>query len=430
MTGKARHWRGLAAFLALAFFSLPAHALELSGTWQADSKPQRVLKITRTAQDWRADFYDVGPELPGAPRYDSVSRITVSGNAVHFALDKAEGTFDGTLSADGKTIAGTWKLLYGPPSQALTFTRTAKKGEWPIDTSAHKARFVTVQPGVKLEVLDWGGNGPPLIFLSGLGSTAHSFDGFAEKFTARHHVYAITRRGFGASSAAPPTDENYDADRLGDDVLAVMETLHIEKPVIAGHSIAGEELSSIGTRHPERIAGLIYLDSINSYSFHDPAVPDLDTDAATVRRDLDRMFDLQPSPAQWSALIKDTQAAMVNLQQSLKDAADTLDGPQMPLDAQSPSDIAGNKIFANVHRYGAAAVPILAIQAMPRRCQPNCDKPFMQKIMAAAAARLDLFEKTAPHARVVRIANANHYIWRSDEAQVEQEMNAFMDRLH
>jgi hypothetical protein len=49
--------------------------------------------------------------------------------------------------------------------------------------------------------------------------------------------------------------------------------------------------------------------------------------------------------------------------------------------------------------------------------------------MAADAARADLFERTAPHARVVRIAKASHYIWRSDEAQVEQEMNTFMDGL-
>ena len=33
-------------------------------------------------------------------------------------------------------------------------------------------------------------------------------------------------------------------------------------------------------------------------------------------------------------------------------------------------------------------------------------------------------------ARVVGIAGASHYIWRSNEAQVVQEMNAFMDGLH
>jgi pimeloyl-ACP methyl ester carboxylesterase len=99
-------------------------------------------------------------------------------------------------------------------------------------------------------VLDWGSSGPPLLFLSGMYSTGHSFDGFAEKFTAKHHVYAITRRGFGLSSLLPLTDENYNSDRLADDMLAVMDALHIQKPVIASHSVAGQELSSIGTRHP------------------------------------------------------------------------------------------------------------------------------------------------------------------------------------
>lgn len=40
----------------------------------------------------------------------------------------------------------------------------------------------------------------PVVFLAGLGFTAHVFDDFAPRLTDRHHVVAITRRGFGASS--------------------------------------------------------------------------------------------------------------------------------------------------------------------------------------------------------------------------------------
>src|SRR5215813_13534099 len=72
------------------------------------------------------------------------------------------------------------------------------------------------------------------------------------------------RGGFGASSVPA---SGYGADRLGDDVLAVINTLKISKPVLAGHSLGGEELSSIGTRHPEKVAGLIYLDAGYSYAF-------------------------------------------------------------------------------------------------------------------------------------------------------------------
>ena len=190
------------------------------------------------------------------------------------------------------------------------------------------------------------------------------------------------------------------------------------------------ELSSIGTRHPERVAGLIYLDALFSYSFDDPAIPDIQVDGATVRRNMDRLLDLQPSNSQWGALIKETQAALTNLDQSLKDMAVRGTGMEQPLDAQSPSDLAANRINTNVRRYGVAPVPILAIVALSNPCILDCNNPDMKRIMANTVARADLFEKAAPDARVVRIVGASHYIWRSNEAQVEQEMNTFMDGLH
>jgi non-heme chloroperoxidase len=421
----------VAALLALA---VPAQAQDISGTWQADGKPQRVLKIHKTAHGYRGEFYNLGDEAPGAPRNNTVSTIVLTGTAMGFSLDKAQGDFLGQLSNDGQSITGSWKTLYGG-AQPLTFSRAAKKDEWVIDPSSHKTLSIAVQPGVKLEVLDFGGgseggHGQPLIFLSGLGGTGHSFDGFAEKFTGKHHVYAITRRGFGLSSSPPDTDANFDADRLGGDVLAVMDALHIEKPVVVGHSIAGEEMSSIGTRHPERVAGLIYLDAIYQFSFYDPSVADLSVETATVKRDLSRMFDLQNDPAGMRALIAEVQGALPNLQKALSDSAEaTASMPPTSNQAQKPEDLAGNRIFDNTREYGPVKVPVLAVLAEPRPCRRDCDKPFMQKIMAADAARSAYFEKQSPNARIVRIANASHYIYRSNQADVLREMNAFMDAL-
>src|ERR1700679_2646313 len=110
------------------------------------------------------------------------------------------------------------------------------RGQQAPDTSPHKVQFVTVEKDVKLEVLDWGGNGRPLIFLAGTGFDAHVFDTFAPKFTATHHVYGITRRGFGASSKPVPSNGNYSADHLADDVLAVIDSLKLDHPVLVGHS--------------------------------------------------------------------------------------------------------------------------------------------------------------------------------------------------
>ena len=80
-------------------------------------------------------------------------------------------------------------------------------------------------------------------------------------------MFGVTRRGFGASSVPA---SGYGADRLGDDVLAVMDALKLTRPILVGHSLGGAELSSIGSRHPERVSGLIYLDAGYGYAYAAP----------------------------------------------------------------------------------------------------------------------------------------------------------------
>src|SRR5262249_6898704 len=159
------------------------------------------------------------------------------------AFDEIGATYEGTVNGEGTLLAGIWAQNDGPG--VFNLQKATPATEWK-DPSPHKVRFVTVEKNVVLEVLDWGGTGRPLVLLTGLGNTAHVFDKFAPKLMARYHVYGITRRGFGDSSNPPPTPDNYNADRLGDDVLAVLAALELDHPVLAGHSVAGEELSSIG----------------------------------------------------------------------------------------------------------------------------------------------------------------------------------------
>jgi non-heme chloroperoxidase len=138
----------------------------------------------------------------------------------------------------------------------MAFPVSSAQTPW-HDRSPHRIEFVTVEPNVKLEVLDWGGAGHPVVLLAGY-QTAHIFDDFAVKLSSFCHVYGITRRGFGASSR-PAT--GYDAERSADDVLAVLDSLNIQKPILAGHSFGGNDLNTIGSHHSSRIAGLIYLNS-------------------------------------------------------------------------------------------------------------------------------------------------------------------------
>src|ERR1700686_3976109 len=100
----------------------------------------------------------------------------------------------------------------------VTSALCAQESTW-RDPSKHGVQFIAVEDGVRLEVLDWGGSGKPLVLLTGSGNTAHVFDEFAGKLIPLAHVYGITRRGFGASSHP---ESGYTDQRLADDVLHVL----------------------------------------------------------------------------------------------------------------------------------------------------------------------------------------------------------------
>ncbi len=298
------------------------------------------------------------------------------------------------------------------------------------DTSPHRVHRVTVEKGVTLEVLDWGGTGAPLVFIPGNGNDAHVFDTLALNFTARHRVYAITRRGTGKSSVPAPTPENYDSDRRGDDVLAVLTALKIEKPVLAGHSLGGTELSSIGTRHPGRVAGLIYLDAGGSWTFYDSNLPlNGMQDANHLRRLLVR-FNSPKTSAELLVLTREIRATMKRLEKQLphyeayaaqfpKDAP-----PPMPPDVRRQMEA----ILLGTRGYTGVKPPMLAIFATRPPCDAKCDagQRWHERFSAAQIASL---QKQYPGARVLRIPGADHRVWRRHEAQVVGAMNGFMDKL-
>ncbi len=131
-----------------------------------------------------------------------------------------------------------------------------------IAVSPPRTTLIQVADSVRLEVVDWGGEGPTLILLAGLGHTAHVFDGFAPRLTSRLHVMGITRRGVGASGRPK---NGYDSTTLVRDLVAVLDSLRLAKASFAGHSFAGSEMSILAARFPDRVQRLVYLDSAFDY---------------------------------------------------------------------------------------------------------------------------------------------------------------------
>ena len=131
-----------------------------------------------------------------------------------------------------------------------------------MDTSPHKSDFVNVN-GVRLHYLDWGGKGKVILFLTGLGNSAHIFDDLAPQFTDQFRVFGMTRRGHGQSDKP---EAAYEIDTLVEDIRQFLDSMGINRFTLAGHSLAGDEMTLFAGTYPDRLHKLIYLDAAYDHS--------------------------------------------------------------------------------------------------------------------------------------------------------------------
>lgn len=403
------------------------------GSWQATlpagSQGLRImLKVEKgetngAAKSWKGTLYSIDQARKGFP----TTTLTITGALIKFTIDDYHVSYEGTISPDGNSITGTFTQ---GKSQSLTFDRATEATAWPIDPSPHRVQFVPIEGDIKLEVLDWGGAGRPLVLLTGLGDDAHVYDKFALKLTPNYHVYGITRRGFGASSAPPPTVANYNADRLGDDVLAVISALNLNRPIVVGHSIAGEELSSIGSRHPEKVAALIYLDAAFPYAYYNHANTDWNLDMVDVRNQINA---LQAGAVLEPKFVDDMLASVALLEKDMQGIKKELAMMQPPYPPPPPP--LGLAIKFGQQKYTQIPAPILSIVVCPHdfgddvHATPEGKAAIVKEDEARCTAQADAFQSGLPLAHVVRLPNADHYVFKSNEADTLREMNAFIATL-
>lgn len=378
-------------------------------------------------------------------------------------------------------------LSRGCPRIALLFSiavlacaSTTEAAEW-RDPSPHKVRFVTVANSVQLETLDWGGKGRPIVLLAGGGNTAHVFDDFALKLRERYRVYAVTRRGSPPSSVP---EDDYSADRLGDDVAAVITALNLARPVVIGHSYAGYELSNIASRHPEQIAGVIYLDAFHSldpdyeaegfyrivewkqqlrafeqkfdelmtepFDSRPVARQMLEENLPQLQAILERLVsvedgrpprpdptpaDLESFPALQAWYARGAKVVLPEAEFRMRQATDS-DGRPLMKSRRPP--FVGPQMEAAKRRYTEVRVPALGVFAAMN--DPGDVKEDDPEARLSAAAftwfqdervrrQMALFQRDLPQARTVCIERADHYVFLSNPNEVLEQVNAFIAAL-
>ena len=301
-----------------------------------------------------------------------------------------------------------------------------------VDNTPHALQMVEVAPGVELEVIDWGGSGPPMVLLTGLGDNAHVYDQFAFQFTDDFRVIGITRRGFLPSSQ--PRD-GYDVPTRAADDIAVLDAMGIEKAVFVGHSLAGSELSRLGLDYPDRVDKLVYLDASDLAERFSPdraeppgAQPLFTPDT------LKSLQAYQAASARYTALREPDAAVCHNL---------AFDAEGAIVDATSPDRVA-DALHAGVAAnpptdWTKIRAPRLGIFA-PYTAEARqawyfyLDPAQRAEFDAAWPPIMDWFSTTIDkfaegnEANTHRLWGAPHYVYINDEAEVVRWMREFLGR--
>jgi pimeloyl-ACP methyl ester carboxylesterase len=136
--------------------------------------------------------------------------------------------------------------------------------------------------GLTLNLLSWSEEGVPLLLIHGFSNEAHIWDDFAPQLAPYYRVLAMDLRGHGDSDWHP--DAAYDYEDHVNDVESLFDHLGIERAVLVAHSLGGRVAMLFSGRHPERVAGLVIVDS----------APELDA-RGTTRISLDVAQNRDPS---------------------------------------------------------------------------------------------------------------------------------------
>ncbi|HUA32454.1 MAG TPA: alpha/beta hydrolase [Candidatus Binataceae bacterium] len=123
--------------------------------------------------------------------------------------------------------------------------------------AASTTQFLAVGDG-KIAYDDSGGSGPTIICVPGLGDVRGQYRFLAPLLVkARFRVVTMDLRGTGESSAGWP---DYTPAATGDDIVAMVKHLGVERAWVVGNSFAGASAIWAAASAPQQIAGIVLID--------------------------------------------------------------------------------------------------------------------------------------------------------------------------
>jgi len=140
---------------------------------------------------------------------------------------------------------------------------------------------IDLPTGVTLSVATGGARGgEAIIFLHGFPESHRTWREIAPALAEDYFVICPDQRGFGASDK-PLGVENYRADRVVEDLLALADHFELERFTLVGHDWGGAVAWFAALRHPDRIKRLVIVNAPHPYVFQKSLIEDAHQRAAS-----------------------------------------------------------------------------------------------------------------------------------------------------
>ena len=146
---------------------------------------------------------------------------------------------------------------------------------------------------------------PALVLLHGFGSSLHTWDAWAKGLATTHRVVRIDLPGSGLSPPDPAHD--YRDERSLDMLIALMDSLGLQRTSLVGHSMGGRIAWTFAAKFPERVDKLVLVapDGFASFGFEYGKPMDVPATLGLMRHVLPKpllRMNLQPAYARPEAL--------------------------------------------------------------------------------------------------------------------------------
>ncbi|MGC4123277.1 MAG: alpha/beta hydrolase [Myxococcales bacterium] len=219
-----------------------------------------------------------------------------------------------------------------------------------------------------------------------------------EHLRGSRHVIAYDQRGHGASDRTPGA---YSVAALAEDLEALRRSLGVERMVLVGHSMSGTVLTTYAGAHPERVAGLVYVDAIGSF---DPvpreamqSLVDRETapgfGAAQVRAAFEEMLGPKAKPATREAVLASVSKldppAFGALRREIfdfRDAKKRLGGYQGPMLAVEAADNPHSAVLAS-HTLDAKRLEVAGVSHWLQLDDPAALSSALDAFLAAGSSK-------------------------------------------